>query len=141
MELALPLCSEVEVCTIGKAMFICDSAESSLLLCSGVEGCVKLYDNMGKIYDSYNIHTGEKLFTLDQAISLMRKVCDFDKKCKEDVRRNFNIHTQLQGPQRCVSQISSDCIIMLHDTLKSLKEDFPQLFWSDINEDTQYKTK
>ena len=118
MELALPLCSEVEVCTIGKAMFICDSAESSLLLCSGVEGCVKLYDNMGKIYDSYNIHTGEKLFTLDQAISLMRKVCDFDKKCKEDVRRNFNIHTQLQG---CVSKISSDCIIMLHDTLKSLK--------------------
>ena len=80
--------------------------------------------------DAFHIHTGDKKYTLEDAVSMLKEVDTFFKNYKEDVKDFYSINTQLQGPQGCVSSVFSDNIQTLLHTLQSLLpllKDFPHL--------------
>ena len=45
--------------TVANTLYICDSAESSVLQCSGTSGLVKFHKHLGIMLDAFHIHTGD----------------------------------------------------------------------------------
>ena len=91
----------------GKNIFICDTAESSILLSAPTTAIVKFFRNLANFYAAYGIHSSkdDKPPSLDEAINLMKSVEAFDKKCKNDIKESYKLNIQLQGPQGCVSKV------------------------------------
>ena len=112
-------------------IYICDSATNRVLLCARTAGTVKLYEHFGKVYDAFNIHMPKSAdtSTLSDAISLMTKVVEFDKKLKQDIREKYNLRADapLQGPEGAMSTVFSQSVSSTLICLESLSADFPTL--------------
>ena len=57
----------------------------------------------------------------------MESVQKFDDKCKQDIREEFNLHTQLQGPQGCVSSVYSSNVAKHVKILQALRDTYPEI--------------
>ena len=110
-----------------KNIYICDTAESSVLLSAPTSSIVKFFQNSNDFYAAYHIHAGKDDThpNLDQAITLMKSVCAFDKKCKTDIKEEFKLNINLQGPQGCVSSVYSSNVSKHVSILEALRDDYP----------------
>lgn len=68
------LAQPTSIAVLGKSIIVCDTAQSSVLMCSPTQGLVKFYKNLGKMLNAFNIHTHTTKYTLPQAITLMKSV-------------------------------------------------------------------
>ena len=48
------------ITVVGNTLYICDSAESSVLQCSGTGGLAKFHKHLGIMLNAFHVHTGEK---------------------------------------------------------------------------------
>ena len=55
----------------------------------------------------------------------MKSVCAFDKKCKTDIKEEFKLNINLQGPQGCVSSVYSSNVSKHVSILEALRDDYP----------------
>ena len=111
---------------VGKSIYICDTAESCILLCSPTQGMMKFYDTFGQVYDAFNIHVGKNTSSLTQAISIMTSVNQFYEKARCDIKTTYSLSCKPQGPQGFVSAVFQDNIKSLLEVLQSLRDDYPQ---------------
>ena len=47
--------------------------------------------------------------------------------CKQGIREEFNLHTQLQGPQGCVSSVYSSNVAKHVKILQALRDTYPEI--------------
>lgn len=111
---------------VGKTIFLCDSAEASLLTCSPTEGFTEFYSNLYQYYSAYDIHTDKTSCTPDEAIKTMKKIKQYFIKTKEDVKQIYKLQMKPQGPQGCVSTVFTDNVTTAVFVLETLITEYPE---------------
>ena len=135
------------ICSEGKNIFVTDLGTASVKLITGLSGTAEFLKNLGRLYDSFGIHTKGLVpdnMSISSAKISVQSVHSYIQSTVEGVKDKFDIGDRAtNGPEGTVSAQTQESLSMLQEGLNTLEEslkNFPTYDLTDLDLSTLLTT-